>query len=143
MKKITNLQFDFAKTKVVITGGAQGIGFAIAKSFLTAHAQVHIWDYNQAGLDAAASELKAFSPQLSLKQVNVADRKSCQTAAAATAGEIHVLINNAGITRDKTLRKISDEDFDSVIQTNLTGVYNATKALLPYFAAGGASPNGA
>src|SRR6185312_15405296 len=123
-----NLKFSFAHKNVVVTGGAQGIGFEISKCFLEAGANVTIADYSAAALDTAKAELKSF-PNLKTIALNVTDRKSCQALADAT-NNLHVLINNAGITRDKSLVKMTDEDFDAVIQTNLTGVYNVTKALL-------------
>jgi 3-oxoacyl-[acyl-carrier protein] reductase len=123
--------FSFAQKNVLVTGGAQGIGFEISKCFLEAGAHVTIADYSSSALDSARSELKAFST-LKTISLDVSDRKSCQAMADAT-NNLHVLINNAGITRDKSLAKMTDEDFDQVIQTNLTGVYNVTKALLSKF----------
>jgi len=128
---MNNLKFSFAHKNVVVTGGAQGIGFEISKCFLEAGANVTIADFSAAALETAKTELKSF-PNLKTIALNVTDRKSCQALADAT-NNLHVLINNAGITRDKSLAKMTDEDFDAVIQTNLTGVYNVTKALLNKF----------
>ena len=91
-----------------------------------------IADYSQEALNTARRELSAFST-LTIATLNVADRSSCQALADTIPGNLHVLVNNAGITRDKSLAKMTDEDFDQVIQTNLTGVYNVTKALLNKF----------
>lgn len=126
------IKFSFPQKNVLVTGGAQGIGFEIAKLFLEAEANVTIADYSQGALDTARQELARF-PNLKTFALNVADRASCAALAQSMSGPIHVLVNNAGITRDKSLAKITDEDFDQVIQTNLTGVYNVTKAMLPHF----------
>lgn len=127
-----NLKYSFMQRNVLVTGGAQGIGFEIAKLFLEAGASVTIADFSASALDNARHELSSF-PALKTASLNVTDRKSCQAVADAIPGNLHVLVNNAGITRDKSFTKMSDEDFDQVIQTNLTGVFNITKALLGKF----------
>jgi 3-oxoacyl-[acyl-carrier protein] reductase len=134
---MTNLKYSFAQKNVLVTGGAQGIGFEISKTFLQAGAHVTIADYSQDALNFAREELSNYSSLLKTTSLDVGDRKSCQ-ALADSISNLHVLINNAGITRDKSLAKMTDQDFDQVIQTNLTGVYNVTKALLNKF--DGAAP---
>jgi 3-oxoacyl-[acyl-carrier protein] reductase len=129
---MSNLKYSFAKKNVLVTGGAQGIGFEIGKMFLAAGANVTLADYSQEALATARAELSNYSSALKTAALDVSDRKSCESLAAATEN-LHVLVNNAGITRDKSLAKMTDEDFDKVIQTNLTGVYNVTKALLNKF----------
>lgn len=129
---MTNLKYSFANKNALVTGGAQGIGFEISKLFLEAGAQVTIADYSEGALDNARRELGKFSATLKTQVLNVTDRGSCQALADITTN-LHILVNNAGITRDKSLAKMSDEEFDQVIQTNLTGVYNVTKALLSKF----------
>lgn len=129
---MSNLKFAFAGKNVVVTGGAQGIGLEIAKQFLQAGATVTVADFSTDALEAARAELSAYSSRLKTASLDVSDRKSCQALADATEN-LHVLVNNAGITRDKSLAKMTYEDFDKVIQTNLTGVYNVTKTLLNKF----------
>ena len=128
---MSNVKYSFTGKNVLVTGGAQGIGFEIAKEFLQAGAQVTIADYSASALEMARTELKDFA-HLKTAVLDVTSRQSCQALADSTQN-LHVLINNAGITRDKSLVKMTDEDFDSVIQTNLTGVYNVTKALISKF----------
>lgn len=120
--------YDFSNKNVVITGGAQGIGFEISKHFLMQGAQVSIWDYNQEGLKAAEAELSDFK-KLKTHVVDVTNPESCKAAALAS-GVVDVLVNNAGITRDKSFGKMTLDDFNAVIQTNLTGLFNVTKSLL-------------
>ena len=129
-----NIRFQFENKKVVVTGGARGIGFEISKRFLDAGASVAIWDYSPELLDAAKKELSSFGSRALLSQVDVSKMASCEGAASALPFAVDVLVNNAGITRDKSFAKMTSEDFDSVIQTNLSGVFNVTKSLLPKFA---------
>lgn len=126
------ITFSFANRRVLVTGGAQGIGFEIAKRFLDAGATVTIADYSEEALTSAKQELSKYD-KLKTARVDVTDRASCQKLADSMSESLHVLVNNAGITRDKSFAKMTDADFDAVIQTNLTGVYNVTKALLPKF----------
>lgn len=129
---MSSVKFSFQQKNVVVTGGAQGIGFEISKLFLEAGAHVTIADFSKAALESARLELARF-PNLSTFALNVTERSSCEALALSLSGPLHILVNNAGITRDKSLAKLTDEDFDQVIQTNLTGVYNVTKALLSHF----------
>src|SRR5262245_43028028 len=99
--------------------------------FLQSGANVTIADYSAEGLQAAAKELSAF-PKLKTVTLDVSNRESCKALADATTN-LNVLVNNAGIIRDKSLARLADEDFDKVINTNLTGVYNVTKCLLEKF----------
>lgn len=121
-------QFNFSNKKVIVTGGAQGIGFEITKSFLMAGAQVTVWDYNSETLDSLKKELSAYANNLVCVQADVSNPESCN--AAATTENVDVLVNNAGITRDKSFAKMTHADFTQVINTNLTGLFNVTKSLL-------------
>ncbi len=129
---MTKLQFQFENKNVVVTGGASGIGFDIARHFLQSGAQVTIWDYSQEALDQAQAELGQWKSQLKVAVVNVTNRDQVAQAAAALP-KVDILINNAGITKDKSFAKMTGEDFDAVIQVNLTGLFNVTKALLEKF----------
>lgn len=117
----------------IITGGAAGIGKATVKRFVADGAQVAIWDINEEAAQALIGELGG--SQVRFYQVNTADLTACETAAQAVAsdfGKIDILINNAGITRDATMKRITTEQWDQVIAVNLTGVFNCTKAVAPY-----------
>ncbi len=128
-----NLNFNFNGKMAIVTGGAAGIGFKLTTSFLEAGAKVVVWDYSQDALNAAQKELSKFASQVTFQQVDVTQRASVETAVKALPMPVDVLINNAGITRDKSFTKMTDVDWDSVVQTNLTGVYNVTKGLLEKF----------
>ena len=116
----------------VITGGASGIGLAAVKSFVQEGAKVAILDYNeQAGEKVAAQ----YGDEVAFFKVDVSNQAEVQQAVKAIAahfGKIDILINNAGITRDASLLKMSAADFDKVIQINLNGVFYCTQAVVPY-----------
>lgn len=130
---MSDVSFKMDGKLCVVTGGAQGIGFTISQKFLQAGAAVAIWDYSKEALDAAQSELAAYADRLTTCRVDVTNRGSCAEAAAQLSRPIDILVNNAGITRDKSFSKMTGEDFDAVIQTNLTGLFNVTHALLTKF----------
>lgn len=123
------------KDKVaLITGGGNGIGLAAVKEFLDQGAKVAVWDLNNSGLE----ELSSSYPEGSLRfyVVNTALSEEVNTAAQKVLedfGHLDILINNAGITRDATLLKMTDEQWQSVLQVNLTGVFNCTRAFAPHF----------
>ncbi len=129
---MTKLQFQFENKNVVVTGGASGIGFDIAKHFLQSGAQVTIWDYSQEALNRAQAELGQWKSQLKTFSVNVTDRDQVAKAAGALS-KVDILVNNAGITKDKSFAKMTGDDWDAVINVNLTGLFNVTKALLEKF----------
>ncbi len=119
---------------VIITGGAAGIGKTAATLFGLEGAQVDIWDVNEAKLETTLAELAGKGCKVNTQVVNTANPEAAQAAAAATLkahGSIDVLINNAGITRDATIKKMSYEQWQQVIDVNLTGVFNCTKAVVP------------
>ncbi|MBV6655386.1 MAG: 3-oxoacyl-ACP reductase FabG [Mameliella sp.] len=119
------------KEKVaIVTGGAMGIGKATALRFAQEGAKVVIWDINEEKGEALAEELGGL-----FQKVNTTELSACEAAAkeaAETFGQIDILINNAGITRDATMKKMSADQWQQVIDVNLTGVFNCTKAVLPY-----------
>jgi len=116
---------------VLITGGAAGIGKVTADLFLTEGATVEVWDVNS---DAAENEVKNWSKagyNVHFEKVNVADADAVNTAMndlKERHSRLDVLINNAGITRDSTLLKMEQDNWQSVIDINLTGVFNCGKA---------------
>ena len=110
----------------VITGGARGIGFATAKRFLAEGAKVALWDV-QAGLfEEALSRLEVGPDRVRAYEVDVTSREQVQQTLArveAELGPVEVFVNNAGITRDAMLHKMTDAQWDAVINVNLKGVF--------------------
>lgn len=127
------LQFQFEGRTAVVTGGAQGIGLQIARQFLQAGAQVSIWDYSADALETAKVELSQFQKQLHTAAVDVTKRESIHQAVASLPWAVDILVNNAGITRDKSFAKMGPEEWDAVVNTNLTGLFNVTKGLFEKF----------
>ncbi|MCM0759490.1 beta-ketoacyl-ACP reductase [Sporomusa sphaeroides DSM 2875] len=121
------------KDKVVlVTGGASGIGKATALRFAEEGAKVVIADFAD-GLEVV-NAMKAKNVEALYVQVNVTDTDSVAAMAAKaieTFGRIDVLVNNAGITKDSMMKKMTKETWDAVIAVNLTGVFNCTAAVLP------------
>ncbi len=110
----------------IITGGAGGIGLAAVKLFLIEGANVLISDVNESGKDIA-SEL---GNNCRFYKTDVSDKSSAFFAvqeAVKRFGKLDILINNAGITADSTLQKMSSENFEKVIDINLKGVFNMSK----------------
>ncbi|HXD79585.1 MAG TPA: glucose 1-dehydrogenase [Puia sp.] len=122
------------KNKVaLITGGANGIGLATAERFAKEGAKLILWDVSEKGAGDAA-RLAAEGHEAIFKKVSVTEQEEVQQsveAARAHFGRIDILINNAGITRDRTLLKMSKQEWDDVIAVNLTGVFNCTQAVAP------------
>lgn len=124
----------------VITGGASGIGRAAVLRFAEEGAAAAIWDVAAERGEALARELTAKGAKACYFHVNTADAAAVEAAARETLaffGRIDILINNAGITRDATLLKMTPEQWEQVIDINLTGVFNCTKAIAPHLVAQG------
>ncbi|MGC5255412.1 3-oxoacyl-ACP reductase FabG [Gordonia sp. DT218] len=113
----------------VITGGAQGIGLEIARSFVDAGARVVLGDLNREAAQAAAEKLGGADVARAV-QCDVTDSTSVDALLAAAVdgfGSLDVMVNNAGITRDATMRTMSEDDFDLVISVHLKGTWNGTR----------------
>ena len=113
----------------VVTGGAQGIGLATVAAFVDAGARVVIADLD---LDAARAAAAGFAGRGAVEAARCDVRNSADVAAAiATAvdlfGGLDVMVNNAGITRDATLRKMTEDQFDQVISVHLKGCWNGLR----------------
>ena len=120
------------KNKVaLITGGANGIGLATTERFAREGAKIILWDVSDQG-NEIADRLKMEGHEIIFKKVSVTNQEEVQTAVAEAQtdfGRIDILINNAGITRDRTLLKMTMQEWDDVISVNLTGVFICTQAI--------------
>ena len=123
------------KDKVaIITGAARGIGKASAEIFTREGAKVIIWDLLDEGEETAAS-LRDQGYEAIFKKVNTTDRAMVEAEVQEIInqyGRIDILVNNAGITRDASFLKMSYAQWDQVIDVNLNGVFNCTKAVAPF-----------
>jgi acetoacetyl-CoA reductase len=120
----------------IVTGGSRGIGAAIAKE-LAAHGVKVVINYssNREAADATVKEIEQVGGKAFAAQADVSDTVQARVLVGETItkyGKLDILINNAGITRDRTFRKITDEDWNKVIQVNLNSVYNMTTAALSH-----------
>lgn len=123
------------KRVALITGGAQGIGLAIAERFAQEGARVVLIDVVADKIQAAADAIIAQGGEALALVCDVTDREQVASAVAQvidTYGQIDILCNNAGITRDARLVKMTEEQFDQVINVNLKGVFNLTQAVAPH-----------
>jgi NAD(P)-dependent dehydrogenase (short-subunit alcohol dehydrogenase family) len=119
-------QIDLRGRRAVITGGAQGIGLAVARRFAASGASVVIWDINGDAARAAADELGGVA-----RQVELTDDADV-AAASAEAGAVDILVNNAGITGGNAkLWEIDPATWRQVMQVNLTAPYVICRALVP------------
>lgn len=124
----------------IITGGASGIGKATAARFLESGADVAIWDVDAARMEALSLAWAEYGERLRCYRVNTTDYQAVEAAAKqvhADFGAIHILVNNAGITRDASLKKMTPEQWQQVMDVNLSGVFHCTKAVFPYLEAQG------
>ena len=121
------------KNKIsIITGAAQGIGLATALKFAEEGAIVVICDLKQAAVDEAVRQCQALGAQAVGHVMDVTQRGTVDAVVArvkAQFGRIDVLVNNAGITQDARLVKMTIEQFDRVIDVNLRGVFHCTQAV--------------
>jgi len=116
----------------VITGGARGIGKATVIKFVEEGANVAIWDLDEVKGKELYGELNKESQKVSFYKVNVAQAeevKSNMQKVINDFGQVDILINNAGITKDATLKKMTSEQWQQVIDVNLTGVFNCTQSV--------------
>ncbi len=119
----------------IITGGAQGIGKTAALKFVEEGAKLVIWDVNETKANELIEEVKSRSGETIFQKVDVTSYESVENAAKEVYekfGSIDILVNNAGITRDATLMKMTPEQWKQVIDVNLTGVFNCTKAVAQF-----------
>ena len=118
----------------LVTGASKGIGKSIALLMASEGAKLAI-NYNSASAEAqaVADEINKAGSECIVIQTDISNREQARSMVKQTAehyGKLDVLVNNAGITRDRTLRKMTDEDWDQVILTNLGGVYYTTTAAM-------------
>lgn len=123
------LHFDFSGHRAVVTGASRGIGRVIADALAVAGAQVDAFDLG----DPERSE----NFQHRFVRVDIADAEAVGEAVKNLPAAASLLVNNAGITRDRSLMKMNSEDWAAVLNVNLTGAFNMIRAVAPSMVANG------
>jgi 3-oxoacyl-[acyl-carrier protein] reductase len=119
-------RFDFRDHRGIVTGGSRGIGRAIADALGEAGAQVCVFDVNE------PEPLNSFPHRF--VQIDIADSNAVRAAVTKLPQAPTLLVNNAGITRDRSITKMSDADWAVVLNVNLTGAFNMIRAIAPLMA---------
>ena len=125
----------------LVTGGSRGIGRSIALELGRQGASVAVgYASNQEAAETVAAEIATHGGESFAFRCDVQDPAAIEPAVAAVVerfGKIDVLVNNAGITRDRSLAKMSPEEWDDVLQTNLSSVFHLTARVLPHMVQAG------
>ena len=126
-------KFSLQNQKVIITGGGSGIGKAIAKTFGTQGADVHILDINIDKANKIAAEISSKGFKAKAYHCNVANYKQVSKIVnqISEVSPVDILINNAGIAHVGNIEACSEEDLDRLYEINIKGVYNFSKACIP------------
>jgi 3-oxoacyl-[acyl-carrier protein] reductase len=125
-----------AGKSVLVTGGSRGIGRAVVELFSEESARVTF--FYRGNADAAGQVVSAMRDaghDVHAEQVDVTDAAACQAAIERLSDRterIDILVNNAGIIRDNPLAALEDDDIKTVLDTNIGGVFNVTRAVVPY-----------
>ena len=117
----------------LVTGAAQGIGKAIALLLARNGADLVVWDINLEKAEETAKEIEALGRRAIAMKVDVASLEHVERMVEAILeelGQIDILVNNAGITRDKLILRMTEEDWDAVLNINLKGTFNCTKTVV-------------
>ena len=114
----------------LVTGGSRGIGFAVARRLVAEGARVALVSTKQDGSDAAAEKLGAAARGYACDISDFSAVQELVAKVAADFGKIDILVNNAGITRDGLILRMSEDDWDKVLDTNLKGAFNTCKAVV-------------
>jgi len=125
---------ELEKMVAVVTGSGNGLGMGIAKKMFAEGASLALWDMNFESVKKLAAELDPSGKRALALEVNITDEAAVQAGVAKTVekfGRIDVLVNNAGISRHKTLEETTLDIWDIVIKVNLTGTFLCCKAVAP------------
>lgn len=126
-----SITWDFSGRTVIVTGAARGVGKAISEQFAGAGASVFMVDVDETALAASAESVGGVGIPADVS--STADVEGVVRAAVASTGSVDVIVNNAGILRDRTVWNLTDEDWDQVLAIHLGGTFRFTRACVPQF----------
>jgi len=130
---IAESKVELSGKVALVTGAAQGIGKAISLLLARSGAEVVVSDINLEKAQETADEIQGLGRRSLAIQSNVADLKDVEQMVETIIeqfGRIDILVNNAGITRDRLILRMTEEDWDAVLDVNLKGTFNCTKAVI-------------
>jgi 3-oxoacyl-[acyl-carrier protein] reductase len=127
---MTATTIDLSGKVAFVTGSTRGIGLAIARGLHGAGAKVAIVGREQARAAAVAAELSERSAGFACDVADGAQVEAAIAAAESALGPIDILVNNAGLTRDNILLRLTDADWDAVLDANLKGAFHTTRAVI-------------
>jgi len=128
---VANLTFDFHGRTAIVTGAARGIGLELARQLHASGAAVYLLDYDGDEVARAADLLGAHG--IAADVSSTADVESAVEQAVQETGRLDIVVNNAGVLRDKVLWKLTDEDWDAVLDIHLGGTFRVTRTAVPHF----------
>jgi 3-oxoacyl-[acyl-carrier protein] reductase len=126
-----NLHYDFSDRTAIVTGSARGIGRELARHLHDAGAAVYLLDYDAEEVGIAAKEIGGSAIVADVSSTDHVD--AAVGRAVEETGRLDIVVNNAGVLRDKVLWKLTDEDWDVVIAIHLGGTFRMTRAAVPHF----------
>ncbi|MBO4252331.1 SDR family NAD(P)-dependent oxidoreductase [Streptomyces griseorubiginosus] len=129
------ISYDFTGRSVIVTGAARGIGLELSRFFSSHGAKLAMVDLDERELKAAASTLGALP--LSADVGKTSDVEDVTSTVVREFGGVDVLVNNAGILRDGVVWKLSDDDWNAVLDVHAGGTFRFTRACVPHFRARG------
>jgi 3-oxoacyl-[acyl-carrier protein] reductase len=128
---VPNLNYDFRNRSVIVTGGARGIGQAIAERFCVAGADVWLVDVDGAEVREVAQRLGS---RWAVADVSAtSDVEHVVRGVIEESGRVDVVVNNAGLLRDRVLWRLDDDDWEAVLAVHLGGTFRFTRACVPHF----------
>lgn len=130
---MSSLRFDFSGSTVIVTGAARGIGLEFSRTFAEAGAEVWMVDLDRELTEASASAIGAVPAPGDVTSGE--DVARIVADAVQSSGRVDVVVNNAGLLRDKVLWKLSEDDWNAVVDVSLGGTFRFTHACVPHFRA--------
>jgi 3-oxoacyl-[acyl-carrier protein] reductase len=129
---MSQITFDFTGRTILVTGAARGIGHAIATLFHESGASIAVADHNRETLaDAWPDDDRIHRVALDVSDTGAVADAVAEIAAWGPSGSVDVVVNNAGITRDRVVWKLTDDDWNDVLGVHLTGTFATTRAVVP------------